>query len=327
MTAGWRELAARVPPSAWVLLALLVVCAVAVPRFATGGNLVNVLRVAAILALAAYGQSLVIITGGLDFSVGSSVALTSVVTIMSIPVLGTPLSFALGALAALAVGVVNGAFVSRFRIPAFLVTLGTLIGVHGIASMLAGGIPLEAPAGVGFAWLGRGAVWGVPVPVIVAAAGFAVLALLLGHTRVGRSWYLAGSGPRAARLAGVRVTASLFAAYVCAAVFVAVAGMILTARVASGQPNLYPTLPFESIAACAIGGLPLSGGTGTASQVLVGVLVVAVVNNAVVLLNLAPAVQLMVIGVLTVLAVVLQQVDWQRARPRLRAGTAAGSRR
>jgi ribose/xylose/arabinose/galactoside ABC-type transport system permease subunit len=308
----------RLPRSAYVLAVLFVVAALIAPRFFTTGNLVNVARVAAILSLAAYGQSIAVVTGGLDFSMGSSVALVSVVTVLLVSSVGTPIAFAAGALSAVAVGIVNGFLISRLEMPPFLVTLGILIAVYGLASLLVGGIPLQAPADVQLDWLGQGALLGVPVPIIVSAAGFFALSVLMGRTRLGRSWYLIGSSQAAARNAGIPVRRYLFLAYLVSSLFVAAAGAILTSRVNSGQPNLHPTLPFEAIAACAIGGLALTGGVGRPLQVLIGVLVVAIVNNAVVLLNLSSAMQLMAIGVLTVAAVLFQQFTWRAAQGRRR---------
>lgn len=311
-----REGLGAVPPAAWVLLGLFVLLALTVPRFATLGNLTNVARIAAILALAAFGQAVVVVTSGIDFSSGSSVALTSVVAVLALQHVGVAEALAAGAAAAIAIGILNGMLVGWLEMPPFLATLGVLIAGHGLASLLVGGIPLDAPAAPGFSWLAQGAVLGLPAPIAVAGAGFAVLTLLLNRTVLGRSWYLIGASTTAARAAGVDVRWRLFLAYVVGSGFVAAAGLILTSRVASGQPNLYPTLPFESIAACAIGGLPLTGGAGTPLQVIVGVLVVAMVQNAVVLLNVAPPVQLMLIATLTVGAVLLSQLRWPIGKAR-----------
>jgi ribose transport system permease protein len=302
------------PTSLYVLTALAIVLALAVPRFATQGNLINLLRVAGILAIAAYGQAIVIITAGLDFSIGSAVALTSVVTVLLVEPLGTPAAFACGAAAALLTGAVNGVLIGGTRLPPFLVTLGMLIFVHGLASMLVGGVPMEAPAGMGMAWLGKGTLLGVPTPIVLAVVGFVAVACLLRGTTLGRYWYLVGSSARAAQLAGVPVGLTLCLAYVVGGAFVAVAGMVLTSRVGSGQPNLFPTLPFEAIAACAIGGLPLTGGAGRPTQIVAGVLIVAAVENAVVLLNLSSSMQLILVGALMVGSVTLQEVEWRWLR-------------
>jgi ribose/xylose/arabinose/galactoside ABC-type transport system permease subunit len=325
----------KVPSSIYVLLVVGLAFALVVPRFATSGNLVNLLRVAGILAIASYGQAIVIITGGLDFSIGSAVALTSVVTVLLVEPLGTPMAFACGAGAALVVGLSNGILVGWARLPPFLVTLGTLIFIHGLASLLVGGVPMEAPAGMGMTWLGKGTIGGVPTPIIIAILGFFVLSIVLRRTTIGHYWYLVGSSSRAAWLAGVPVGLTLFLSYVVGSAFVAVCGLVLTSRVGSGQPNLFPTLPFEAIAACAIGGLPLTGGAGRPVQVVAGVLILTATENAVVLLNLSPAAQLIIVGALMVSAVALQYLKWRSYRiygdesdvnATLNRGTAADAR-
>ncbi len=301
----------RLPPAAYVLVVLTLVLAFVAPRFLTIGNLTNVARNAAILALAACGQAIIIITGGIDFSSGSAVALVSVVMVLAVSSLNFPVALAAGVLAALAVGVVNGTLVARFDVPPFLVTLGMLTAAHGLASVLVGGIPLEAPPGAGFSWMGRGSVAGIPAPVVFGALAFLVLEILLRWTVLGRFWFLIGASPSAARAAGVPIRSATFCAYTVASAFVATAGLVLTARVNSGQPNLFPSLPFEAIAACAIGGLPLTGGSGQAVQVLMGVLIVAALENGLRLLNFSSDIQLMFIGVLTVVSVLLQTVSWR----------------
>jgi ribose/xylose/arabinose/galactoside ABC-type transport system permease subunit len=312
------------PASVYVLAAIVVLLGLTVPRFATAGNLINLLRVAGILAIASYGQAIVIITAGLDFSIGSAVALTSVVTVLLVEPLGTPAAFGCGIAATLAVGAVNGILVGATRLPAFLVTLGMLIFVHGLASLLVGGVPLEAPASMGMSWLGKGMLLGVPTPIILAMLGFVAVAALLRGTTLGRYWYLVGSSARAARLAGAPVSLALFLAYLIGNAFVAIAGIVLTSRVGSGQPNLFPNLPFEAIAACAIGGLPLTGGAGRPIQIVAGVLILSATENAVVLLNLSSAAQLLLVGALMVGAVALQHLEWRRLRVPGRASVCGG---
>jgi len=302
------RLATRPPASAAIVLGVFLLFALIVPRFATFGNLENVLRIASILCIAACGQAVVLILGGIEFSFGSSVALASVVTVLALPFGGTLPAFAAGAAVVILVGAINGALIAKFELPSFLVTLGTLMIGAGLASTIAGGLPIDAPASDSFTWLAHGRIAGVPVPIVLAAASVAILYGLLAHTRLGRFWYLAGANPAAARLAGIRVGRAIFSGYVAAGGFCAVTALILTSRVASGQPNLAPNLPFETIAACAIGGIPLAGGQGRASQVVCGVLVIAMMNNAVVLLNLPVAYQRLMIAVVIVGAVLLQKL-------------------
>jgi ribose/xylose/arabinose/galactoside ABC-type transport system permease subunit len=288
-----------------LLLLLLVALALFAPGFLDWTNVANVSRTAAILALAAYGQALVILIGGIDLSIGSIVALMSVVIVLAMD-LGTFVAMSLGVLTALVAGAINGIAVAWFRMPAFLVTLAMLTALHGLAGVLVGGIPVEAPPGDAFSWLSAGSIGPIPVPVALAALGFIVLLILLRWTVLGRSWFLIGANLTAAQAAGIRTRRATFLAFLVGAGFVAAAGLILTSRVHSGQPDLYPSLPFEAIAACAIGGLPLTGGDARAGRVLVGVGVVVLAENGLQLLDYSAATQLVVVGVLTVVAVLAQ---------------------
>jgi ribose/xylose/arabinose/galactoside ABC-type transport system permease subunit len=299
----------RPPAVALVCLGLFLLCCLFVPRFATFGNLENVLRVAAILCIVACGQAIVIILGGIEFSFGASAALASVVTVMVLPTAGPIASLAAGGATVIGIGVVNGWLVGRMGLPPVIVTLGTLMIASGTASWLIGGLPLDAPPSTAFSWPARGRVLGIPVPILAAMLACAVLHLLLAHGRIGRFWYHVGANPLAARFAGLDVARISLLGYAVAGAFCAVGAIILTSRVASGQPALAPNLPFETIAACAIGGLPLSGGRGQVLQVVFGVLTVAMLNNAVVLVNLPVAWQLVLLG-LAVLAAVGLQKDW-----------------
>lgn len=308
-----RRMSALVPVAAFVLAALVVLMGLLEPRFLNPENLVNVARNAAILGLAAFGQSLVIITRGIDLSAGSLVALVSVVMVLVARHWDVPAAFCAGFLVAVCVGAVNGLLTSRFDLPPFLATLGTLTVAHGLASLLVGGLPVSANSDA-FAVLGTGSIGPVPISIGLAIAGFVVLQVLLRRTVLGRSWYLVGASRPAALAAGIRVRWTLFSAYLAGAAFVGIAGLVLASRVNSGEPNLEPTLAFEAIAACAIGGLPLTGGTGGASQVVLGVLVVAVVQNGLLLVDFPSSVQVLATGLLTILAVSAQPATLARIR-------------
>ena len=305
----------RPPVSAAIALAIFILCALLVPRFATFGNLENVARIASILCIAACGQAIVLILGGIEFSFGSSVALASVVTVLALPDAGTLGAIAAGAAVVVGIGAINGFLIARFQLPPFLVTLGMLMIAGGLATTIAGGLPIDAPASDAFLWLARGRIAGVPVPIVLAGLSLVVLYLVLAHTRLGRFWFLAGANPEAARLSGINISRVTLLGYIVAGAFCAVTALILTSRVASGQPNLAPNLAFETIAACAIGGIPLAGGRGRASQVLCGVLIIAMMNNAVVLLNFPAAYQRLMIAAVIVGSVLLQRLaetGWRR---------------
>jgi ribose transport system permease protein len=304
----------RVPPSLWVCVGLFVLCWLAVPRFATSGNFVNLSRVAAILLLASLGQSFVMIVRGIDFSAGSGVALFSVVAVLAASSLGMTGAFALGLSAVLMLGALNGLLIGAFNVPPFLATLGSMIAVHGLCGALVGGMPLDAPGGVDFSALAQSAWLGLPTPVWLAVAAFVVVGVAMQFTRFGREYVAIGSSPDAAQLAGIPVKRRVVQAYLCNALLVAVAGAVLTSRLGSGQPNLYPNLPFEAIAACAIGGISLSGGKGNALHALIGVLILAMIVNALVLINFPSLVQNMVLGVVIIGAVLTQQTRGRAAR-------------
>lgn len=305
----------ELPPTLWVLVALFVVLWIAAPSFGTSSNLSNVGRTGAVLALAACGQGIVIITGGLDLSAGSVVAVMSVISVLEVH-LGVLAAFGLAVLLALGVGSINGLLVARFDVPPFLATLGMLTALHGLGGLLVGGIPVEKSPGGAFSWPSDGNLGPISAPLALALLGILALAILLRRTRLGRIWYLIGSNPAAARAAGLRTRWSLFLAYVTAAAFVSVAGIILTARVHSGQPDLEPTLAFEAIAACAIGGLAMSGGVGRVSGIIVGVLILAFVTNGLTLLNVSSDVDTVAVGVLLIGSVLLASRRWYWARSR-----------
>lgn len=295
------------PSSLWAALLMACAFALLVPRFASIGNVENVLRVAAILALASAGQAVVLVIGGIEFAMGASVALVSVVTFMAVPHTSGPWVLLLGGSVAIAIGLVNGLLIARMRVNPLVATLGMSLIAAALASHLTGGMPLDPVPSNSFYWLGRGELAGIPVPIILAALGLLALHILLRHSVIGRRWSLVGINRAAAQHAGLHVVRITAAAYVVCGVFTCLAGMILTSRVASGQPHLYPALPFETIAACAVGGVSLAGGRASAMQVLCGVMIVAMLNNVVVLLNLPAAYQQLLIGLVIVVAVSAQQ--------------------
>jgi ribose transport system permease protein len=302
------------PPASLVLLALVSVLTLTAPRFASADNLLNVGKVGAVLMLVALGQTVVIMTAGIDLSMGSVVGIVSVVAVLAAGHHGAPVAYALGFASALAVGAINGVLVAYFGTPPFLATLGTLTATHGIASTLVGGIPVHAPPGGGFDTLATGTVLGLPVAVVIAGGAALVVYAVLRWTTFGRRVGLVGASMPAARAAAVPIRTTIFWAYVTAGALVGLAAIVLTSRVQSGQPNLSPSLAYQAIAACAIGGVPLTGGRASIPGVVSGVLVVSVVSNGLVLFNLSSDLQLVAVGGVTVAAVLLQSVRLTRRR-------------
>ena len=305
MNEAFRRICAM-PASVWIATGFFVACAIIVPRFFTPGNLENVVRITAILAIVSCGQAIVLILGGIEFSFGSSVALASVVAAMLLPSYGTAAAFAAALLTVLAVSLANASLVAFMRLPAVIVTLGTLMIAHGLAASLAGGLPVDAIPNEFFKWPASGKILWISAPVWLAALALSSLALILAKSSLGRRFILVGANSEAARLAGIEVARTKFLGYVLAGIYCGAAAIVLTSRVGSGQPNLMPDLPFQTIAACAIGGIPLTGGRGSALQVLAGVAVIAMLNNAVVLLNYPAATQLLLTAAVIVGSVAVQ---------------------
>ncbi|MHB0871185.1 MAG: ABC transporter permease [Chloroflexota bacterium] len=291
-----------------ILLALCAIITLFQPRFATVPNLVNVFRQASVLALATYGQTIVIITGGIDLSLGSLAALVSMVTALSAIQWGVVPGFAVGLALAAFLGLVNGVLVSKLKVPAFIATVGMLTYAAGMAQYIGGGLPIEfMPPGFGFIGGGH---WGpIPMPVVVAAVVLVLTHLFLKRTTAGRYLYFLGGNPEAARYSGVDVDRFRMMAYVLSGLLAGIASIVLSSRVNSGQPAISPTLPFEAIAAVAVGGISTGGGEGNLGKAVVGVLIISVVTNGLNLANVSSYVQQMVIGAVMVLAVAIDNIQ------------------
>ncbi|MEQ8964983.1 MAG: ABC transporter permease [Azospirillaceae bacterium] len=288
------------------VLLLCILFSVASEYFLTVQNLRNVGLQAAALAAVALGQTLVVLTGGLDLSVGSVVALVSVVAALAMIAFGVPAGILAGLAAGAAVGVVNGIVVTRLRVFPFIATLAMLSIAAGLALNISGGTPI---AGVprDFALIAWTRVGGVPVPLLISLTLLGLVFLFLRYHRIGRDIYAVGGNPQAARLSGIATNRAVVTAYTLSALCAAVGSLILTARVGSGQPTLGTSLPLESVAAVVLGGVSLFGGRGSVLNVAMGVAFVSVLSNGLNLLNVSSYTQMMVIGLALILAVALDR--------------------
>ena len=302
---------ARLAPLGALLL-LFVVMAALVPGFFTIPNLTNVARQVSINAIIASGMTLIIITAGIDLSVGSLVALTGCVAMIALN--GTD-SDMLGVLAGIVVGGVagamNGSLVAFARLPAFVVTLGGLTIFRGIALTITQGQPIIRFDG-SYKWLGQGILLGVPVPVWIMIGVVLAIHFLLTRTTFGAHVYAVGGNETAARLSGVRVERVKFMTYVIGGLLTGFAGMILMARLSSAQPASGEMFELDAIAAVVLGGTSLSGGRGTVWGTLVGALIIGILNNSLNLLGVSSFYQLVAKGVIILLAVFVDQ--WLRQR-------------
>jgi ribose transport system permease protein len=322
-----RQLFVQLGVLPFLLVVAMIVFASLSGNFLTGQNLLNVARQTTYLAIVAMGQMLALLTGGFDLSVGKNVALTSVVgaMIMSNLVRGHPdaagFAVALGMLGGVAagtfVGVINGIGIAVFEVPPFMMTLGTASICFGLALTMTSGVPVYGMPDLFGNIFGFGRFLNVPTPVYVLAALIVVMYVLLAWTRMGRYFYALGGNLRASILSGISTRFYLFMAYVLTALFAAIAGIMLTARLETGEANIGASLPLDSIAACVIGGVSLRGGTGRLSSVVFGAIFIGLIQNGMDLAHIQSYLQEVVIGVLLILAVVADQLR-QRVLLRLK---------
>jgi ribose/xylose/arabinose/galactoside ABC-type transport system permease subunit len=282
------------------------------PNFWSVTNLANVSRQMSILALLSLGQTFAILSGGIDLSVGSLLALVSVVCAQQMKDFGLVEGMVAGVAAGGIAGLINGVIIARARVPAFIVTLGMLVAARGAALTLSGGLPI---AGLPreFLVLGAGYVGPFPIPTVIAVVAFVLAHLVLSRTRFGRYVYAMGSNEEAAVLSGINVPNYKMLVYITSGVFAGVAGVILTARVISGQPTLGEVQELYSIAAVVIGGGRISGGVGGVGTTLMGVLVLGILGNGLNLVQVSSYIQNIIIGAIIVGAV---YVDLARERRR-----------
>jgi ribose transport system permease protein len=286
------------------LLILTAVLSVASPQFLTIDNLLNIFRQSAVNGLLALGQLLVILTAGIDLSVGSILGLSTVVFAKSLKAGAHPLVAILAALACgLLLGFINGLLLTVLRLPhPFVSTLGMMNVARGAAMLLSAGFPIpDLPAGARV--LGAGTVLGVPAPVLVMLAMFALFGFILRHTVFGRDVYAIGGNREASRLAGIPVNARLNAVYALSGALAGLAAVLLAGRMNAGFPLAGVGAELDSIAAVIIGGASFFGGVGNVSGTLIGALIIAVLRNGLNLLNVSAHWQMVVIGVVIIWAV------------------------
>ncbi|MCL6451571.1 MAG: ABC transporter permease [Acetobacteraceae bacterium] len=281
------------------------------PHFLRLENMANIGRQTAAMALVAWGQTMVILSGGIDLSPGAVVAFVSVVAATIIKAQGWVPGVLAGIGVGVAFGLTSGLLIALLRLPPFIVTLGMMSVARGAALTYTGGVPVFGLESKWFSWLGSGTLGGVPVMVVFALAGFLATYFILTRTRLGVYTYAIGGNETAARWAGIPVERNKVYIYTYAGLLTGLAGVLLAARVNSGQPLLGSNLELQSIASVCIGGTSLFGGRGSLVGTLFGVLLIGVLNNGLNILGVSSFVQQMIIG-FTILIAVLVSVWRQR---------------
>lgn len=278
------------------------------PNFLTAGNVVNILRQASINIVLATGMTFVILTGGIDLSVGSILAVSAVVAVLVslIPTLGwaaVPAALVTGLL----LGLVNGALITFLDVPPFIVTLGSLTALRGVAYLVANGTTVINPD-LNYAWVGNNYLGPLPWLVVIALLTVAVSWFILRQTVLGVQIYAVGGNERAARLTGIKVNRVLLFVYGVSGLLAGLAGLMSSSRLYSATGLLGQGYELDAIAAVILGGTSFTGGIGTIGGTLLGALIIAVLNNGLTLLNMSYFWQLVVKGLVIIVAVMIDRL-------------------
>ncbi len=288
-----------------IFIVLVVVLAILKPSFISPKNLANILKQASINGILAFGMMFVIISGGFDMSVGSTVAFTGILAAF----LGqgnNPLILALLAalFAGLAVGIVNGAGVAIGELPPFIMTLGTMTAVRGMALLISGGKPVTGIS-ESYKAIAAGSIAGIPTLAIFWIVVIAVCSFVAIKTVYGRRVYACGGNVQAARVAGINTTFIKVSTFAIAGFLAGLCGFLMTSRITIGQPTAAESYEMDAITACVVGGVSMSGGVGNPVGVIIGTLLITVISNGLDILGVSAHWQKIVKGVIIVLAVLI----------------------
>lgn len=301
------SLAGQIP-----LLTLVVLCAVTAfltDRFLSPFNLTNILVQSSIMAVIAMGMTFVIVGGGFDLSVGSTAALSGCVAAMLMPVVGLALGVLGGITAGAAVGLANGFVIAMLGVNPFITTLGTMVLVRGLVFILTGGAPIgDEGLPAAFIAFGSQRVFGLHYLVWVPVVLLAALTFIMRSTPYGRRVYATGGGREAAYLSGVPVRRVIASTYLWCGALAGLAGVMLAARLQSGQPTAGEFYELTAIAAVVLGGASLHGGEGTPAKSVIGVFIMVVLGNALNLLNVDSYWQRVAVGVVIIAAAAVDRL-------------------
>jgi ribose/xylose/arabinose/galactoside ABC-type transport system permease subunit len=296
----------------WFLGVALITFSLASDNFLTTQNILGVARHSTDLILVAMAQMIVMLTAGLDFSVGVIVAMTSVVASMTMVALWSGygsgweaifIGCLAGILVGACIGLVNGLGVAFLRVPPFIMTLGMSSIIFGLALTITGGIPIYGVPETFANIFGYGAFLGVSLSIWITLAFIILVYIFLNMTKMGRYFYAIGGNVRAAELSGINIRVYIVGAYVFSAIITSIAALLITARLETGEPNVGANFPLLSIAACAIGGVSLLGGVGRVQNVVLGAFFIILIQNGMNLMRVGSYLQMVVIGVLLIVAI------------------------
>ncbi len=274
-------------------------------RFLTGQNIVNIVRQSSINGLLALGMAMVVLTAGIDLSVGSLLGISAMVqAIMLASGVSVPLTIFVGLLFGALLGLVNGLLVTRVKIPPFIATLGMMVLLRGLTLIISGGQPVTGLPD-SFRFFGAGSIGGLPVPIVVLVCVYGLCIVMVRRTIVGERIYAIGDNHTAARFANIPVNRYLCFVYMMSGVMAVIAGILLVGRLDSAQPTIGQGYELDAIAAVVIGGVSLAGGIGTLEGTFIGVLVISVINNGMNILNVPSFYQQIFKGVIIILSLLM----------------------
>ncbi|VWL85033.1 ABC transporter permease subunit [Oceanivirga miroungae] len=289
------------------LIIFSIIIAMINPRFSSVINILNIFRQTSINAVIAVGMTLVILTGGIDLSVGSILALTGASASILLKnnvnsILVLIIVILLGAL----LGYLNGVVISRLKLQPFIITLVSMTILRGLTLVITDGRPITVGNITGsFEFLGNGYILKIPFPVILMIIIYACMYYILNHTRFGRYIYAIGGNEETTKLSGINTNKIKTLAYVLSGVFATIAGLVITSRLASAQPTAGSGYELDAIAAVVLGGTSLSGGIGSIGGTLIGALIIGVLSNALNLLNVTAYYQMIIKGLVIFIAVII----------------------
>ncbi|MDR0403199.1 MAG: ABC transporter permease [Treponema sp.] len=279
------------------------------PYFFSVHNLLTVATQTAVIAIIAIGQTYVLITGGIDLSIGSNIALAGMISGLcmqaSVPV---PIAIIAGLFTGMVSGAVGGSLVAFARIPPFIATLGTMTIARGVALTLTQAIPISGLP-KSFTQFGTESTLGIPNPVIIMVLLVIIFGFILGKTKLGRHIYATGSNFEASRLSGVNTKKVILAVYIFSGLLAAFAGLIMAGRIISAQPTAGDGYELDAVASSVIGGTSTMGGEGTAAGTFIGAFVIGVLRNGLNLVGVSPFIQKIVIGLVIVGSVFLDRIQ------------------
>lgn len=284
------------------LILLAVVLSLAAPAFLTGSNILNVGIQAATVAILAFGETFAIVAAGIDLSVGSVAAVSSMFAAYAGASVGMPawLTVVVGIVAGAVFGALSGIANAYLKLPSFIATLAMMSVARGLTLVISDGRPISTSAVVNFF---GGAILNIPVPIVMMIIMGIIAAIILNFTTIGRSMYAVGGNMEASRLSGISVHKTQIVVFILSGIFAAVAGLVIAGRLHSAQPQAATGYEMDAIASTVIGGASLSGGKGKVSGTFVGAILLAVIRNGLNILNVSSFWQQVVIGLVIAAAV------------------------